>query len=169
VERPAPDAAIAARLAGFGAAAWSGEVWRHTFANNAPERRNVRGARWNPPDVEALYVSLDRATAIAEADYLIEAQPLRPRAKRTIHRLRISLQNVVDLTDRHRLSSLGVDDEALSSDYHEACQAVGAVAAFLHLDGMIVPSARSPGHNIVIMFARPDSVPEVEVVESEAL
>ena len=169
MDRHSPNAAIAARLAEFEANEWSGEVWRHTFANNPPERRNVRGARWNPPDLEALYVSLDRATAIAEADHLIAAQPLRPRATRTVHRLRISLGAVVDLTDPARLSSLGVDGSALASDDFVACQAVGAAAAFLRLDGIIVPSARSPGHNIVILFTGSESFAEVEVLDSELL
>jgi RES domain-containing protein len=169
MDRPGPNAVIAARLAEFEVGPWSGDTWRHTFADNPPERRNVRGARWNPPDIEALYVSLDRATAIAEGNYLIAAQPLQPRATRTVHRLHISLGSVVDLTDRAKLSSLGVDDDALASDDLTACQAVGAAAAFLHLDGIIVPSARSPGHNIVILFANPDSVPDIQILESPPL
>jgi RES domain-containing protein len=166
---PGPDAAISARLAEFEASPWSGDVWRHTFAQNPPDRRNVYGARWNPRDVEALYVSLDRATAVAEGDYLVESQPLRPVAKRVIHKLRVSLASVVDLSLPGRLAALGIDDAALVGDDYSMCQSVGAAAAFLHLDGIIVPSVRSPGHNIVILFAGPQSVPEIQILESENL
>lgn len=90
-------------------------------------------------------MSLARETALAEAEYLIETQPLRPSAKRALHRLRVSLTSVVDLTNRDVLRSLGVGDEELASDDLRACQAVGAAAVFVRLDGIIVPSARSPG------------------------
>jgi RES domain-containing protein len=169
MEKSAPDPILLDRLSRLEPHAWSGTVWRHTFADNPPETTNTRGARWNPPGVEVLYTSLDRSTAIAEADYLIEVQPVRPRAKRTIHRLQIGLKSLLDLTDRVLLASLGVDDEALSGDDHSRCQAIGGASALLHFDGIIVPSARSPGHNIVILFESGEPLPQVHVVESEAL
>jgi RES domain-containing protein len=169
VEKFEPDPVLLKRLSRLEPHAWAGSVWRHTFADNPPDKTNVRGARWNPPDVEVLYTSLDRSTAIAEADHLIEIQPVPLRAKRTIYRLEIGLKALVDLSDRALLASLGVDDEALSGDDHSHCRAVGGAAAFLHFDGIIVPSARSPGHNIVILFGGADPVPEVRVVESETL
>lgn len=169
MHRPNPDPTILATLAALDAGPWSGQVWRHTFADSPPDKRNVRGARWNPPGLEALYASLDEATAIAEADYLIAVQPLRPRATRTLHRLEIALRSVVDLGDPSLLERLGVDEQALVSDDHAACQAVGAAAAFLHLDGIIVPSARSPGHNIVILFVGVESVPDIRVVGSSPM
>jgi RES domain-containing protein len=169
VEKFAPDPVLLDRLSRLEPHAWSGAVWRHTFADNPPEKTNARGARWNPPGVEVLYASLDRSTAIAEADHLIEVQPVRPRAKRTIHRLEIGLKSFLDLSDRALLASLGVDDEALSGDDHSRCQAVGGAAAFLHFDGIIVPSARSPGHNMVILFEGTGPLPEVRLIESETL
>jgi RES domain-containing protein len=169
VARPNPDAVVAARLADLEVRPWSGEVWRHMFADNPPEKRNVRGARWNPPEVEALYVSLDAQTALAEAEHLIESQPLRPIARRTLYRLQIALAAVVDLTGAGILSTLGVDEADTSSDDYRACQAVGAAASFLHLDGMIVPSARSPGNNIVVLFGGTRVAPTVEVLDSSTV
>jgi RES domain-containing protein len=67
------------------------------------------------------------------------------------------------------LASLSVDDEALGSDDYSRCQAVGGAAAFLKFDGIIVPSARSPGHNLVILFETADPPPEVRVVDSQAV
>ena len=43
-------------------------VWRHMFNDNPPELSNIRGARWNPPGVAAIYTSEQRETAIAEAN-----------------------------------------------------------------------------------------------------
>jgi RES domain-containing protein len=169
VARPDPDAVVTARLADLEVRPWSGEVWRHMFADNPPEKRNVRGARWNPPEVEALYVSLDAQTALAEAEHLIESQPLRPMARRTLYRLQIALPAVVDLTGAGVLSTLGVDEADIWSDDYSACQAVGAAAIFLHLDGMIVPSARSPGHNIVVLFGGTRVAPTVEVLDSSTV
>lgn len=169
MDRPAPDPDILDRLAALDAPPWSGEVWRHTLADNPPDKRNVRGARWNPPGVEALYTSLDEKTAVAEGDYLIASQPIRPRSRRSLHRLEISLRSAVDLTDPLLLANLGVDEKALAGDDYGACQAVGAAASFLHLEGIIVPSARSPGHNLVVLFAGAESVPEIRVVESSQL
>lgn len=76
---------------------------------------------------------------------------------------------MLDLTDRDLLASLGIDEEALAGDDHSRCQAVGGAAAFLKSDGIIVPSARHPGHNLVILFEGAGEVPDVRVVESETL
>ena len=173
-DRPDPDRLLSERLlserlAEFRPTPWTGEVWRHTLGTNPPDRRNTRGARWNPSGVEALYVSVDRATALAEGDYLIAAQPLRPIARRTIHRLQVSMAALVDLTEPGALERLGIDDEARSSDDHRACQSLGAAAALLGLDGLMVPSARSPGANIVILFGNPRTTPRIEVIDSEPL
>jgi RES domain-containing protein len=169
VDDVAPDRRLLDQLARLGTHPWSGTVWRCTFADNPPGKANVRGARWNPPGLEALYASLERATAIAESDHLIGAQPLRPRARRTVHQLQIELRALIKLTDRSLLAALGVDEAALSADDFRACQAVGGAAAFLHLDGLLVPSARNPGENVVIFFTGGTEPPEVHTLGSEVL
>jgi RES domain-containing protein len=169
VERFEPDPALLDRLSKLEPHAWVGTVWRHTLADNPPDKTNTRGARWNPPGVEALYTSLQRSTALAEGDYLLAIQPLPPTTKRTVHRLDVELRSVLDLTDRTLLASLRVDEEALAGDDHSRCQAVGGAAAFLHADGIIVPSARDPGHNLVILFENRDLQPEFRIVKSEKL
>jgi RES domain-containing protein len=164
-----PDPVLLDRLAQLEHHSWSGTVWRHTLADYPADSPNTRGARWNPKGVEALYTSLDRATAIAEGDYLIQSQPVLVQAKRTIHRLEVGLKCVADLTAPGLLASMGVDVQALEGDEFGRCQAIGGAAAFLKLDGIVVPSARSPGHNLVILFENSDESPEVQVVDSEPL
>jgi RES domain-containing protein len=169
MDRFEPDPALLERLGRLEPRSWSGILWRHTLGSNPPERTNLRGARWNPPGVEALYTSLDRSTAVAEGDHLIASQPVRLRAKRNVYQLEVNLKALLDLTDPALLASLGVEDEALKGDDYASCQAVGGAAWFLHFDGIIVPSARSPGHNVVILFENPDDAPEIQVRHSEVL
>ena len=95
-----PEPRLLDALAALDAHEWSGEVWRHTFADYPPEKTNLRGARWNPAGVEALYASLSRDTALAEAEHQIAIQPLRPTARRRIHRLDIHVWRLIDLTAR---------------------------------------------------------------------
>ena len=99
------------------------------FADYPPDRRNTRGARWNPPDVAAIYFSLDRETALAEAEFQISVQPYRPRAKRTLFTIQVTVASLVDLTVGTRLTELGVTQEVLEELDHDACQAVAPSTA----------------------------------------
>jgi RES domain. len=44
-------------------------------------------ARWNPAGVAAIYASLTREGALAEAEHQIAIQPIRPRARRSLYPL----------------------------------------------------------------------------------
>lgn len=160
---------LASTLASLPVVEWEGEVWRHTFGDNPPDKPNARGARWNPAGVEAIYTSLERSVALAEADYQIAAQPLRPRAKRTLHRMRVQLGAVLILTDAAVLLTLGIDEAAIAGSSYETCQAVGLAAVSLQCDAIIVPSARSPGHNLVILLDQVGNDFRLELLESEVV
>jgi len=124
-------------------------VWRHMFNDNPPELSNTRGARWNPAGLAAIYTSEQRETAIAEGQHAIDSQPLRPRARRYVYELRVSAAKVLRIAPEH-LATLGLDPGDLESPDFTACQRVGAHAAFLEYDAIIVPSARADGTNVVI-------------------
>jgi RES domain-containing protein len=164
-----PDRAVLDLLAELPSIRWTGAVWRHTFADNPPDKANGRGARWNPPGTDALYVSVECETALAEADHQIAMQPVRPRAKRTIHRLEITLSNVLDLTDADLLDWLGIDSDALAALDFEACQKVGGAAARLGHDGILVPSARHAGTNLVVFVGNQHPDSDLRVVSSEVI
>jgi RES domain-containing protein len=85
---------------------FSGVVFRHVLGDVAPLRANTRGARWNPPDVSALYTSLERETAIAEGDFLLSLQPVRPSVTRWIVQIQVTLQRVIEI-DEGTLHKLG--------------------------------------------------------------
>lgn len=131
--------------------AWEGTVYRHMFGAHKPVRTNTTGARWNGPDIEAIYTSCERETALAEAEYYISLQPLQPKAKRTLYTLRVSLTSVVDLTRPGVLDDLGITRTVLCADDHGPCRMIGYAVNWLGHDGVLVPSARSPlGTNLVI-------------------
>ena len=164
-----PDPHLLETLARLEPTPWSGRVWRHTFADNPPDKANGRGARWNPPGTDALYASLERDTALAEAEHQMASQPIRPKVKRTIHQLDVELSGVLDLTDPVLLEGLGVDAAALSRVDFTACQMVGGAAAFLGHDGILVPSGRHPGVNLVVFVSNQRADADLRVIDSEVI
>lgn len=132
---------------------FSGVVYRHMFGDRSPAVENTLGARWNPPGVAAIYVSLERRTVIAEGDHVIAVQPLRPRISRWVYPVSVELTDVLDLSASGVLAPAGVGPAELAGDDHSLCQAVGEAVAWLGFEGMIVPSARDAGANLVIYTA----------------
>lgn len=137
-------------------APWVGLVYRHVFGDNSPVAENTSGARWNPTGTAAIYAALERDSAVAEGDHAVAVQPLRPRIARWIYRLEVELRSVIDLSDGKLLSAAGVTGVELGSDDLSACQLVGGATAWLGRDGLIVPSARHSGKNLVIFPANVD-------------
>jgi RES domain-containing protein len=161
--RPASD--LLKLLEKLDSHAWDGFAWRHMFGNNHPSRQNTLGARWNPPAVPAIYCSLDRAIALAEGEHAIAVQPLRPTVKRTMYKLHVHLERMLDLSSRSVLLELGIDDQALTSVDHVPCQRIGGAVEWLEHDGLLVPSARGSGANLVI-FPRKRRAEDFDVIES---
>jgi RES domain-containing protein len=135
-------------------------AWRHMFGTHPPDLENTGGARWNPPGVAAIYLSLARHGAIAEGDHAIAVQPLRPRARRIVYPVELTLGKVIDLSEATLLERVGLTDDDLASDDHTACQEVGAAIDWLEYDGLLVLSARSDALNLVIYPAHrsPDAM-----------
>jgi len=148
---------------------WSGIVWRHTFGEAPVLRPNVRGARWNPAGTAALYASLSRATALAEAEHQIALQPVRPRAARTMHQLDVRLTKVADLTDPELLARLGLRPHELGAVDLGACQRIGGALSAAGFEAMLVPSARAAGANLVLFSANLGPAAAVVEASSERL
>ena len=139
---------------------WEGTVYRHMFASQPPTRANIGGARWNEPDLAAIYTSCERETALAEAEYYISLQPLRPRARRTLFTIHVSLSKVIDLTAAGLLEQLGITDDILTSIDQGACRTIGAAVNWLGHGGLLVPSARRRGGTNLVIYQQdlpPDS------------
>jgi RES domain-containing protein len=148
--------------------AWSGTVYRHMFGLNEPTHANTHGARWNDTGLAAIYTSCERETALAEAEYYISLQPLRPRATRTLYTVRVSLKNVIDLTAPDLLPQLGITDAARASPDHASCRTIAAAVNWLGHDGLLVPSARRRGTNLVI-YQQDPSTTDFDVTDSEVI
>ena len=160
------EPALLDQLEELGGQEWEGIVYRHMFASYRPSRMNTLGARWNPREVAALYASLERKTVLAEADYRISLEPFRPKARRTLYRIRVRLSRVVDLRDPGDLALVGITDAELVADDFTSCQKVGGAAQLLGNDGLLVPSARADGANLVIY---PNDDHEFDVIDSEEI
>lgn len=148
--------------------AWQGRVWRHMFNDYAPERVNLGGARWNPQSVGAIYTALDRDTAIAEGQHAIDIQPRRIFRRRVLYELQIDVADVVDLTTPAALQTVGLTLLDIADDDPTACQRVGGAAAWLGRGGLLVPSARNDGHNMVILLGAAGEA-DIERISDEVL
>jgi RES domain-containing protein len=140
------------------------------FADYPPERENTLGARWNPPEVPAIYTSLARETVLAEAEYQISMEPRRPPVRRTVYRIQVSLESVVDLSTAEALAGLGLKRADLEAIDHTACQRIGGAVEWLEHDGLLVPSARTAdGVNLAIYPNRQAAGYEFRTLDSEVI
>jgi len=163
------DPVLLDQIEQLGARGFDRHVWRHMFNDYPPELANTRGARWNPPGTSAIYTSLDRETALAEAQHVIDSQPLRPRPRRRVmYEVRITAARLVDLpAEAFRTVGLSVAD--LESDDFAACQRIGGAVAWLGYDGLLVPSARAPGTNVVVLVDNLSADSTFEQIAAEEL
>lgn len=139
------------------------------FGKYPPEAENTRGARWNPPGVAAIYTSLAREGALAEAEHQIAIQPVRPRARRTLYTIEITLTQVLDLTDTDLLQELGVGEAELAADDMVVCRDLGGAAHWIGRDGLLIPSARSASTNLVIFPANRENGARFEIRDAEPI
>jgi RES domain-containing protein len=65
-------------------------------------------------------------------------------------RIRVELHRVLDLTDPATLAALGLRPEDLVGDDWQRTQRLGAQVRAAGFEGLLVPSAAGPGHNVVI-------------------
>jgi RES domain-containing protein len=149
--------------------AWKGTVYRHMFGSHRPARANTTGARWNEPPLEAIYTSCERETALAEAEYYLAAYPVRPKAKRVLYTIRVSLQSVLDLTAPGLLDRLGITPAILQADDHSPCRLIGNAANWLGHDGLLVPSARRPSGMNLVIYQQDLSTSDFEVLSEEVI
>lgn len=163
------DPELLDRLRQLGSETWKGVVYRHMLAGYDPLRQNTRGARWNPPGTGAIYTSLNRTTALAEAEHQLAVQPLRPRGERRLFRIRVELKHTIDLTDRQLLQEFGITPEILAGDDLSACQRLGGAVSSLAHDGLLAPSARASGSNLVIFPLNQKAEAEFTIIDSESI
>jgi RES domain-containing protein len=96
-------------------------------------------------------------------------QPLRPRAKRTLYTIRVSLKNVIDLTDSALLAQLSITESVLSAADHAPCRTVASAVNWLGHDGMFVPSARRRDGTNLVIYHQDLATSDFEVIDEEVI
>lgn len=142
----------------------------------------VRGGRWNPRGIDAVYASLSVTTAVREAyqellRFGFSASTARPR---TFCGAQVTLQNVLDLSEKNIRRAIGftvselVDEDwlAIQQEGDESwTQAIGRGAFEARFEGLLVPSARDRprGINLVVFPTnlRPGS--KIDIIGKEDL
>jgi RES domain-containing protein len=144
-------------------------VYRHMFGAHPPVRSNITGARWNAPGLDAIYTSCERETALAEAEYYISLQPLRPKAKRVLYTIRVSVNSVIDLTAPGLLIGLGITGDVLSGPDHEPCRLIGSAVTWLGHEGLLVPSARRAGGTNLVIYRQDPPEDAFQILSEEVI
>lgn len=130
-------------------------AWRFTVGASAPKRPNVRGARWNPPDLSALYLNTSREGAVEEGQHFLGLLPVVPRGPRRVHRVHVVLERLLDASSLDLLRPFSIDEATLddSPGGYPACRTFGGAAAFLDRQGILVPSVHRAGTLNLVVFS----------------
>ncbi len=140
--------------------AFSGNLYRLVKDGRGPTDCWHPQGRWDDGAFDVLYTSTSEEGAMAEVGYhLSNMQPFKPDfLTYRMFRLPVEGIDVLNLLSRERLEKLGVDLTSWGrSDYvsrggeYLRTQEIAAVAAFHERQGLLVPSARSPDANLVIL------------------
>ncbi len=165
------DRAILDALEEIGPAPFDGDVWRVARKGWDVAKGSVADGRWSPPgEFEVLYTSLEPEGALAEAGFRLSLEPVWPsRMEHEIHRLRLQLARTLRLADLSRLSQLGVNAAKYDGFDYTATQAIASAAHFLDFDGLLVPSARYGGVNLVVFMDRAGDDFRLEACETKTV
>jgi len=152
--------------------AWEGEAFRVMLNDYPPDRENTFGARWNPPDLAAVYCCLDPAVCIAEVEYGLarQSRPIKTDLRRTLYRIQVAVGAVIDLSAiLAGLEAIGIGKSELFADDMKVSQEIGRIATWLGCDGLIVPSARRMGNNLVVYPGRVGDSYRFDVIDQKLL
>ena len=137
---------------------FNGTLWRTAWKNRDPLQGGSAGGRWSEPNgSETLYTSLEADVSLAELYYQLSIAPVFSSRIVQLFEIRASDLKVLDLGDVEQIRKLGINDPmATGSQDLEQTRALGAVADFLENQGIIVPSVRAEGLNLVLFPGRLD-------------
>jgi len=154
---------------------FSGRVWRGVTDAFDPLRPSRAGGRWDDGSFDVLYTSASRDGALAESWFhAAKGQPIIPsKVTKRLYQIEADLHRVLDLSSNGKLASLGVNMVAYGRlsyiqrvEEYPALQQIGEVAFFHEYQAVIVPSARWPATNVVIMTEHV-ALTQLEIVADE--
>ncbi|WP_294100980.1 RES family NAD+ phosphorylase [Sphingomonas sp.] len=147
---------------------FDGTMWRVVRQGRDVLDGSRGSGRWNTADMSVLYGAAERDGALAEINFhLSRGQSVFPsRMRHDVFELAVKARQTLVLADMAQLKALGVEDSRYREMLYDRTQEIGAAAAFLGFDGLIVPSARWACQNIVL-FLDAINLEEVRTVSSE--
>ena len=135
--------------------AFEGSVWRIVRQGRDPLQGSPAGARWDPALFDVIYTSLARDGALAEIYFHLSRQPVFPsKLVSVLHRISVRTTRTLRLGDLAALEPLGVATARYGDLNYSRTQEIADAAYFLGFDGLVVPSARSSGQNLVLFTDR---------------
>lgn len=136
------------------------KLWRAVTDGRDPLSAGRSGGRWDDGSFDVLYTSSERDGALAEAWFhAARGQPIPPsKPVKRIHRLDAEFSRVLDLSSEGRLAALGVNMQHYGrlsyvqrGGEYPTTQQIGEVAFFYEYEAIVVPNARWPTSNVVIL------------------
>lgn len=88
--------------------------------------------------------------------------------QRVVYTIDVEVANLIDLTG-DGLAAVGLTMNDVQADDHESCRRVGGAAAWLGRGGLLIPSARFDGHNLVIFIDTVDIDADFRVINREII
>jgi RES domain-containing protein len=173
--RPPRPKALLDAIEAESPAHFNGPVWRVVTDGFDPLRPSRAGGRWDDGNFDVLYTSASRDGALAESWFhAAKGQPVIPsKVAKRLYRIQAELHRVLDLSADGKLASFGVNMAAYGRlayiqrlEEYPTLQQIGEVAFFHEYQAVIVPSARWPGTNVVIMTEHV-AVTQLEIVADE--
>lgn len=155
----------------------STSLWRVVTDGRDPLRAGRSGGRWDDGSFDVLYTSSERNGALAEAWFhASRGQPIPPsKPVKRIHQLEVELARVLDLSSDRRLAALGVNmtlygqlSYVQRGGEYPTTQQIGEVAYFYEYEAIIVPNARWPTSNVVILTEHTTAA-QVTAISSETV
>lgn len=147
------------------------EVWRVVRTRRDPMRGSTANGRWGAAgEFEVLYTACDRDGALAEIGYRMSLEPIWPsNIHHEVHRVDVTLDRVLDLTDFKLLAQFGIHEESYEGHRYDTEQAVSAAARFLELQAILVPNARYMGNNLVVYPDLHGALNGLTLIEGESV
>jgi hypothetical protein len=161
------DPVLIDRLSDLPVQEFAGEVFRATRKNLDPLAFSTRAGRWGRDGgMAVLYTSLEREGALAELGFHWSRLTPLPTKPAMLHRLAVTARRTLRLTET-QLSDMGMDPVRFGEVGYVRTREIGAVAAFLGHDGLIVPSARWDCDNPIPFNDNQGADSELRLVASE--
>lgn len=173
--RPIRDRRLLDALDALARNPYSGTVWRSVREGRDPLACWRSGGRWDDGTLDVLYTSETRQAAIDERRFhLYRGQPIIPsRVQYELFELEVSLEAVMRFETLDDLAALRLDVQSYGrlsylerSREYPRSQEIAEACAFLGADGILVPSARTPGSKNLVVFCEQDTRIEMDIVRN---